>query len=165
MMTIGIQILQLPHLVEYFAQKNYEKAFVVINKSKIISLGLSILVTISIMLLAPIAINILFVGGKFTKQDAEITISLLPMFLLPAIGWGVSSVFFQPLLALKKQFQLGLLNCFSLLAAWFIGLQIKRYFGPLPAISSGLIILLFTGIIGSELLWQHYKKNLINTPK
>jgi len=161
MITIGIQILQLPHLIEYFAGKNYEKAFAVINKSKIVSVGLSILVTLIIMLLAPIAINLLFVGGKFTRNDADLTASLIPMFLLPAIGWGVSSVFFQPLLALKKQLQLSLLNVIALLLAWSIGSAIKFYFGPLPAISSGLIILLFTGIIGSELLWQYYKKKLI----
>lgn len=163
MMTIGIQVLLLPHLVEYFSQKNYERAIKNVNKAKIIAIGISIIVTTFLILLAPFAINILFVGGKFTANDARVTISLLPIFVIPAIGWGISAVFFQPLLALKKQLQLGFINVFAFLISWTAAWLINSYFGPLPAITSGLIILLFTGIIGSEILWQHYKKKLLKS--
>lgn len=159
-MTIGIQILLLPHLIEYFSKKNYERAINNIAKAKKIAIGVSILVTILLILVAPLAINILFVGGKFTANDARITISLLPMFVIPAIGWGISAVFFQPLLALKKQIQLGLINVIALVISWVSAWFINQYFGALPAITSGLIILLFTGIIGSEILWQIEKRKL-----
>ncbi|HLL61197.1 MAG TPA: lipid II flippase MurJ [Candidatus Nitrosocosmicus sp.] len=159
-MTIGIQVLLLPHLVEYFANKEYERAIRNVNKAKLIAIGISVLVTIVLALIAPIAINLLFVGNKFTQQDAQTTISLLPFFILPAIGWGINSVFFQPLLALKKTFQLGLINLIALGLGWGIGILVKDQFGALPGITTGLIVLLFSGIIGSELLWQHYKKQL-----
>lgn len=160
-MTIGIQVLLLPHLVEYFSKKEYEKAISTINKTKLIAIGVSGVVTFVITLIAPIFIKLVFVGGKFTPQDADATIALLPFFVLPAIGWGVNSVFFQPLLALKKQIPLGIINVLALAIGWGGGLLIKNAFGPLPGIAGGLILLLFTGIIGSELLWQKYKQKLI----
>ncbi|QQG44106.1 MAG: hypothetical protein HYW86_04570 [Candidatus Roizmanbacteria bacterium] len=161
-MTIGIQVLLLPHLVDYFSQKLHEKAIANVAKAKIIAVFISIIVTILLILLAPLAINILFVGGKFSQEDARITISLLPLFVLPAIGWGVNAVFFQPLLALRKQYQLGLINIFALFISWTSAWFINKYLGPLPAITWGLIILLFTGIIGSEILWHYYKKKLLS---
>lgn len=162
MMTIGIQVLQLPHLVEYINGKQFKRAIIVVNKSKIVSIAVSVITTVFVLLLAPVAVYLLFVGGKFTKHDADITISLLPFFVLPAIGWGISSVFFQPLIALKKQFQLGILNLVALLVAWITGTIIKIYFGPLFAITASLIILLFIGIIGSEILWQKEKLRLLS---
>jgi peptidoglycan biosynthesis protein MviN/MurJ (putative lipid II flippase) len=93
-MTIGIQIILLPHIVEYLSNKNYTKAIENVNKAKITAVGISVVVTILLALIAPIAIKLLFVGNKFTPKDAEVTISLLPLFILPAIGWGVNSVFF-----------------------------------------------------------------------
>jgi putative peptidoglycan lipid II flippase len=159
-MTIGIQVLLLPHLVEYFAKKDFAKAITTVNKTKIITLGISVVMTILVVMLTPLFVSLLFVGGKFTSQDAQTTISLVPYFVLPAIGWGINSVFFQPLLALKKQLHLGILNIISLVLGWGIGWIVKENFGALPGITSGLIVLLFSGIIGSELLWQYYKKKL-----
>lgn len=160
-MTIGIQVVLLPHLVEQFAKKEYQKAFENINRSKIIAVAISIIVTITITLFVPLIINILFTGGKFTKQDADITIMLFPMFIIPAVGWGIAGVFFQPLLALRKQVHLGALNVAALVLGWGTAAVINRFFGPLPAITVGLIVLLFTGIIGSEILWQIEKKKIL----
>ncbi len=162
MMTIGIQILQLPHLVEYFSGKRYMQAITVVNKSKMTAVALSVAVTVAAYLLAPFFINLLFVGGKFTRHDANITNSLIPIFLLPALGWGVNSVFLQPLIALKKQLAVGTLNVVALILAWTGATVIKAYYGPLAAIPVGLIILLFTGIIGSEILWQKEKSRLLS---
>jgi putative peptidoglycan lipid II flippase len=159
-MTIGIQILLLPHLVEYFSNKEYDKAIANINKAKIIAIGVSVIVTIVVALIAPFAITILFVGNKFTPENARTTISLLPLFIIPAIGWGVNSVFFQPLVALKKTLPLGIVNVVALVLGWGGGLLVKNQFGALAGITIGLTILLFSGIIGSELLWQHYRKRL-----
>jgi putative peptidoglycan lipid II flippase len=159
-MTIGIQVLLLPHLVEYFAQKDYGRAIVNVNKAKFIATGIAIGVTLVLALIAPLFINLIFVGGKFTKEDADVTISLLPLFILPAIGWCFNSIFFQPLLALKKQFQVGLINVIALMLGWGGGYMVKMYVGPTQGITVGLTILLFSGIIGSEILWQHYKRNL-----
>lgn len=160
-MTIGIQILLLPHLVDYIAGRQFDRAVSNVSKAKLIAVGVSVLVTIVLALLAPIAIRLLFVGGRFTGNDADITISLLPMFILPAIGWGISGVFFQPLLALKKQTQVGIINVASMLLGWGTAYVVNMYAGALPAITAGLIVLLFTGIIGSEIVWQHHKRKLL----
>lgn len=162
-MTIGIQILLLPHLVEYLAHKQYDRAIANVSKAKLIAIGVSVLVTIILALLAPVAIHMLFVGGKFSAKDADVTVSLLPIFILPAIGWGISGVFFQPLLALKKQTHVGLINVIAMILGWASAYAAATYFGPLPAITAGLIVLLFTGIIGSEIVWQHHKRKLLTS--
>lgn len=158
--TIGIQIMLLPHLVDHFAQKNYDKAFSQIAKSKTIGILISILVAFIVIFLGPYVINILFVGGKFNASDAQKTIALLPLFIIPAVGWGISSIFYQPLIALQKVWSLAILNSFALLLAWTSAYFTNIIFGPLFAITCGLIVLLFTGIIGSEILWQYHKTKL-----
>jgi len=160
-MTIGIQVLLLPYLVEYFAKKKYIEAIQVVNKAKIISIGMSIVIALSVSLMGPFAIDILFKGGKFTTEDVKITSSLIPMFILPAIGWGISGVFFQPLLALKKYTTIGIISTVSFLFALLSSFVTNQFFGSLHAISVGLIVLLFTGIIGSEIIWQINKKSLL----
>ncbi len=159
-MTVGIQIVLLPHLVEYINTNQYEKAIRNVNRSKIVALGISLVVAFIISLIAPVVIPFLFVGGKFTYQDAQITISLIPLFIFPAIGWGVVEVFFQPLLALKKQLPVGILNFFAFITAWGVATVTNRYFGPLSAITYGLITLLLVCIMGSEILWQIYRRKL-----
>lgn len=159
-MTVGIQIVYLPHLVEQVASKKYKQAIKSVNQAKLYSIGVSIMVVITVLLVAPLVIPILFVGGKFTESDAQTTISLLPLFLLPAIGWGISSIFFQPLLVLKKYVMLGALNVASLIVAWSVASMVNQYMNPLYAIASGLTVLLSVGIIGSEIIWRHYKKSL-----
>lgn len=163
--TIGIQVLLLPHLVEYLAEKKYEKMVEYVSKAKILGLFVTIGVIVSLSLFAPIIIRILFVGGKFTLKDAEITSSLIPFFILPALAWGTNSIFFQPLIALKKQFQLGMLNVGALILAIGTAWLANVIFGPLAAIIIGITVLLLTGIIGSEILWQYYKKKLQKTPR
>ncbi len=158
--TIGIQVLLLPHLVEYLAEKKYEKVIEYVNKAKILGLFVTIAVIISLSLVAPIIIRILFVGGKFTLKDAEITSSLIPFFILPALAWGTNSIFFQPLIAMKKQFQLGMLNVGALVLAIGTAWLVNELFGALAAIIIGITVLLLTGIIGSEILWQYHKKKL-----
>lgn len=161
--TIGLQVLLLPHLVEYFADtKHHPKAILLVNRSKFIALIVSTIIAFVTMLLAPILINLLFVGGKFSAQDAKITISMLPLFVIPAIAWGSYGVFFQPLLALKKSFHLVVVCVFSLGLGWLVGSVIKSLAGPLAGISVGLIVWLGFGIIGAELLWQIYKKKNLN---
>lgn len=160
-MTIGIQVLLLPHLVEYFAKKQHQKAVRAVNKAKIISIGASIVIALSVSLLGPFAIDILFKGGKFTTEDVKITSSLVPMFILPAIGWGISGVFFQPLLALKKYTAVGIISTLSFFLALLASFATNYFYGSLHAISVGLIVLLFTGIIGSEIIWQMQKKYLL----
>jgi putative peptidoglycan lipid II flippase len=159
-MTIGIQVLLLPHLVEYFANKDFKKAIETVNKAKIVAVSISIVVTVITALLTPVAIRILFLGQKFTIQDVNTTISLIPFFVLPAIGWGVTSVFYQPLLALKKQLPLGMVNIAAVALGWGVGWLMNHSFGALPAVVAGVTVLLFTSIIGSEALWQIYKKRL-----
>jgi len=159
--TIGIQVLLLPHLVEYLAEKKYKKAIEYVNKAKILGLFVTIGVIISIALFAPFIIKLLFVGGEFTLSDADKTSAMIPFFILPALAWGTNNIFFQPLIALKKQVQLGILNVsalvLALLTAWLGG----KLLGAFPAIIIGITTLLLTGIIGSEILWQYYKKKLL----
>jgi len=160
-MTVGIQILLLPHLVDYVNKKQYKETINAVKKAKLIAIAVSLLVVVCLIIFSPILINLLFVGGKFTKHDSDITISLLPYFIVPAVGWGINGVFFQPLVAIKKQWALGVLNVGALFIGWVTGWLVFLPFGSLAAIASGLTVLLFIGIIGSEILWQHYKKELI----
>ncbi|MDP4011142.1 MAG: lipid II flippase MurJ [Candidatus Roizmanbacteria bacterium] len=159
-MTVGIQIVYLPHLVEQIASKKFEQSIASINQAKVYAIVVSIVVVIAVWIVSPFIIPILFVGGKFSITDAQTTISLIPLFILPGIGWGISSIFFQPLLVLKKYFTLGVLNISSLFFAWTGALIINHYYGPLFAIAGGLTILLLIGILGSELIWRHYRKKL-----
>jgi putative peptidoglycan lipid II flippase len=159
--TIGIQVLLLPHLVEYFAQKEYAAAFRMVTRSKMIGIGLSFLASFAVLITAPFILYAFFVGGSFRTEDARATIELMPLFVLPAIGWGIFSIFFQPLIALGKTIQVGMLSGFSFVCAWLTATIIQTTLGPLQGIVAGLIVLVFTGIIGSELLWQHYKQKLL----
>jgi len=158
-MTIGIQIVLLPHLVEEIARKNYQKMVSKINRAKIISLVVSSLVVAVIIITSPVIIRFLFVGGKFTLQDSQKVIYLLPYFILPGIGWGIANIFFQPLLALKKTWTVGIINIISLIFGWLIAFFINKFQSPIEAISWGLITLLFMNIILAEIVWQCTKKN------
>ncbi|MCL4374583.1 hypothetical protein M1523_01840 [Patescibacteria group bacterium] len=160
-MTIGIQILLLPHLVEYFARpEQHAKALHLVKKAKLVALAVSFAVTIAVLLIAPLLINFLFIGGKFSRQDALTTNTLLPLFVIPAIGWGSYAVFFQPLLALKKTVPLALVCVAATALGWITAGLIRPAFGPLSAISFGLIVWLGFGIMGAEALWQIYKKKM-----
>ena len=160
-MTVGIQIVYLPHLVEQIASKKFKQSIASVNQAKLYAIVVSILVVIAVWIVSPFVIPILFVGGKFSESDAQTTISLLPLFVLPAVGWGISSIFFQPLLVLKKYLVLGSLNVSSLVMAWIVAIVVNQYYDPLVAISSGLITLLSIGVIGSEIIWRHYRKTLL----
>lgn len=164
-MTIGIQVLLLPHLVEYLNEKKYEKAIQSVNRAKLMSIGLSVLVVVSLILLGPIAVKLLFEGGKFTAEDVRITSSLLPLFIIPGIGWGLSGVFFQPLFALKKYMEVGIISTLAFGSALGTSQIMHKLYGPEFAIISGLIVLLFIGIIGSEIIWQIQKQQLISKKK
>lgn len=164
-MTIGIQIIMLPHLVEFLTEKKYKKAIESVQKAKLMSIGLSVLVVVSLIVLGPIAIKLLFEGGKFTSEDVQNTSRLLPLFIIPGIGWGLSGVFFQPLFALKKYAEVGILSTLSFTLAILTSYITFETYGPLFAIISGLIVLLFTGIIGSEIIWQIAKRKLQITIK
>lgn len=159
-MTVGIQVTVLPHLVESISSNQHKKAFAMVRNAKLLAWGISILVTITTVVLGPYVVKILFVGGKFKTFDAFLAVKLLPYFIIPAIGWGIINVYFQPLIAIKKIIQLSLLQISCVIFAWITGLLVNYFFGTMLAITSGLTVLLFTGIIGSEILWQIYKRKL-----
>ncbi len=158
--TIGIQVILLPHLVEHIAAKNFTKAKSLVVKSKLVGSLVSVITAGLLWLIAPVVIHVLFVGGKFTKADAQTAITLLPIFLFPAIGWGVQSIFFQPLMAIRKYPHLAVLNLIALVLGWGSGIAIQKISGPFQGLTFGLIIMVFSGIIGSEILWQYFKKSL-----
>lgn len=158
--TIGIQIVLLPNLVEYLNANKTKMAIKSVNQAKLAAIGLSVIVVLLIYFLAPFIISLLFVGGKFTLEDSKNTISLIPMFLVPALGWGISEIFYQPLFAIKKQIYVCIINVFALASSWTIAVVTNRLIGPLPAITYGLISLFLISIIGSEILWQHFKNKL-----
>lgn len=158
--TIGVQVLLLPHLVEYFNKRDFDKAFATVRKAKIGSLLISVFVTMILVFLAPVIINVLFVGGRFTQQDADLTNRLLPLFVLPAIGWGVNTIFMQPLIALKKQYIVGTISVGSMVMGFGMGYLMKSQISPVAGIVWGLTSMIFFGIIGNELVWQYYKRKL-----
>jgi len=153
-MTINVQILLLPHLVEYIQKKEFTKVQQNVRRAKIAAIGITLATVLLLTILSPIVINLLFIGGKFSQIDAQKTIALLPAFILPAIGWGVTSVFFQPLLALKKQLHLAIINIISLAMALFIGIWIKTIVGPILGITYSLSTLFIINILGSQIIWQ-----------
>lgn len=159
--TIGLQIVLLPHLVEELVKKNYQVVINKINKAKIGAFFVSLFIGLTIILFSPPVIKFLFVGGKFSINDYQLAIKLIPYFFLVAVGWGVINIFFQPLLALKKTWAVGLINLFSLFFAWAIAHILNILFTPLIAISWGVTSLLFMNILLAEIFWQYYKKNLI----
>jgi putative peptidoglycan lipid II flippase len=158
--TIGLQIVLLSHLVDHIRSGKYNEAERIINKAKISALIITSFIVLFILLIGPFLIKLLFEGGKFTAEDSLQTSRLLPYFVIPALGWGLSGVFFQPLYALKKYNELALINGVGFLIAIVISYFTNLSFGPTQAITNGLIALLFTGIIGSEFLWQYHRKNL-----
>lgn len=160
MTTIGIQVLLLPHLVEYIQQHDSQKTIETVNKSKIAAVMLSVGTAIVVMLIAPLFIHMAFVGGKFTAHDAEVTTSLLPLFVVPTIGWGTFSIFFQPLLAMKKRIEIAVISVLALVVSWGGATVMSQVFGALPGITGGLILLYAVAIIGSELVWQRLKKQI-----
>ena len=162
LITVGIQVLLLPHLVEHFSQKKYQSADKLIGKAKLVSLLLSIGVSLSIWWLSPAIIRILFVGGKFNIEDFHKTISLLPVFVLPGVGWGISSVFFQPLLALKKQLAVGVISVVSLIGGWWSTSYFLHQGLGTRSLAIGLSVLLFGAIAGSEIIWQKERRKLLN---
>ena len=113
-----------------------------------------------ILVVAPFFMRLILVGGKFSSSDVEKLIAIFPYFIIPALGWGVSQIYFQPLIALRKQHQLAFLNVGALLVAWPIATIVSNSYGDLYAITAGLIVLLFTGIIGAEILWTRERKLL-----
>jgi len=160
--TIGIQILLLPHLVDFFNNHSQIKRGIrLVKKAKIISLTATLFISLAVFLIAPLVIHLLFVGGKFSRQDAQTAISVLPLFIIPAVGWGSYPVFFQPLIALNKQNQVAIISFLALAAGLITAYLAKISLGPLAAISSSLTVLLLTGIILSEILWQKEKKILL----
>lgn len=158
--TIGVQVLLLPHLVEYFNKNELHNAFITVRKAKIGAILIAIAVTVLLLFIAPIIVSFVFVGGQFTSNDAFITNSLLPLFVIPSIGWGINAIFMQPLIALKKRYLVGTVHVGSMIMGFGMGNLINTQLGPIQGIVWGLTTLIFSGIIGNELLWQYYKRKL-----
>lgn len=159
-MTIGIQTVFFPHLVELIHTNNFKKAEGQVNKAKLYGLVLSVGTILFIFFIAPFFMRLLLTGGKFSGNNVEILISLFPYFLLPAVGWGVSQIFFQPIIAIGKQHLLTLVNILAVILAWLSANYIFAIYGGMGAISIGLIVLSFTGIIGAEIIWKMETKKL-----
>lgn len=153
-MTIGIQTVFFPHLVELIHTHNFERAKQQVVKAKLYGFILSICTICIIVFTAPFFMRLLLTGGKFSGKNVEILISLFPYFILPALGWGISQIFTQPIIAIGKQHLLTLVNIGAVFFAW-IGATISyNQYGGMTAISVGLIVLSFTGIIGAEIIWR-----------
>ena len=158
LLTIGMQVLLLPNVIESIAKKELRHTENLVNKAKFYAISLSAVLAVAIYFFAPIVIRILFVGGRFTISDYESTVRLIPYYLLPVIGWGIVSVFMPPLYALKKHVQIGLVNLICFVLAWGMTSYMSQFNISL-AISVGLTVLLLGSSIGAEILWQiHFRK-------
>jgi len=93
----------------------------------------------------------------------DLLISLFPYFIIPGVGWGISQIFFQPIIAIGKQHILTLVNVLAVGLSWISATIAYRHFGAMMAISVGLIVLSFTGIIGAEIIWRIESKKLSRT--
>lgn len=160
-MTIGLQIVFFPHLIDLVHGKNFRMAKEKVQKAKLYGTILTVAIILVIVYISPYFMRIFLTGGKFSGNNVEVLISLFPYFIAPAIGWGISQLFFQPIIAIGKQYLLTLLNVTAVCLSWIVASIIFPYWGGLVAISVGLIILTFTGIIGAEIIWNiHLKKHL-----
>lgn len=156
-MTIGIQTVFFPHLVELLHTKDIKKVVSQTTKAKFYGIAASLFAIAVILLTAPFFMRLILPGGKFSSQDVETLISMFPYFILPSLGWGISSIFFQPIIALGKQHSMIAVNIVAVALSWISAEIFYKYFGGLVAIAVGLTVLTFTGIIACELLWQKYK--------
>ncbi len=161
-MTIGIQTIFLPHLVDLIHSHEVKKIETQVVKAKFAAWVVSLGVIIFIILVAPFFMRLILVGGKFTAPDVEKLIAIFPYFIAPAMGWGISQVYFQPLIALRKQYKLAILNVGAAALGWFVAFYVQSLWGDLYAIMAGLTVLLFTGIIGAEILWIKEKRLLLS---
>ena len=153
-MTIGIQTVFFPHLVELVHTKNFQKAKSQVNKAKIYGFLLTCGTIFIILFIAPFFIRLLLTGGKFSSKNVDVLISLFPYFIFPALGWGIAQIFFQPIIAIGKQHFLTMINIVAVCLSWLSANYIYKEFGGMMAISVGLIVLTFTGIIGAEIIWR-----------
>jgi O-antigen/teichoic acid export membrane protein len=160
---IGIQTVTFPHLVETIQKKDIHYAIRQVNKAKIYTFILSLIVIGIIVFISPFFMRLLLTGGKFNKENVETLISLFPYFILPAIGWGVDSLFSQPITAIGKQHLMTGVNIIAVVLAWGGATVANTYFGGLTAISTGLIVLIFTGIIGAEIIWRIERVKLLKS--
>lgn len=164
-MTIGIQTVFFPHMVELVHTHNYLKAKQQVNKAKLYGILLSVGTIFIIVFTAPFFMRLLLTGGKFSGKNVEILISMFPYFIIPAIGWGIAQIFIQPIIAIGKQHLLTLVNIGAVCLAWLGATLAYNMFGGMMAISVGLIILSFTGIIGAEIIWKIQSKKLLSSHK
>lgn len=152
--TIGISTIFLPHLVDLLHSKETDRIKRQVFTAKLAAWVVSSAVIAFILLTAPFFMRLILVGGKFSRSNVDHLISIFPYFIVPAIGWGISQIYFQPLIAMRKQHILTILNICAAVLAWLSALLTKKFFGDLNAITVGLTILLFVGIIGAEVLWR-----------
>lgn len=164
-MTIGIQTVFFPHLIELIHTKNIKKAVSQVVKAKLYGFILTILTIFVIVFIAPFFMRLFLTGGKFSGKNVDLLISLFPYFIIPAVGWGISQIFFQPIIAIGKQHRLTLVNILAVCLSWMSATYAYKQFGGMTAISVGLIVLVFTGIIGAEIIWQIEKRKLLLTQK
>lgn len=160
-MTTGLQIVFFPHLLDLVHAKDFGKAKQKVQQAKLYGTILTVAIILVILFISPFFMRFLLTGGKFSGKNVEILISLFPYFIIPAIGWGVSQLFFQPIIAIGKQHYLTVLNVCAVGLSWGVASIVYTLWGGLMAISAGLIILSFTGILGAEIIWQqHLKRHL-----
>jgi len=160
-MTIGIQTVFFPHMVELVHTHNYEKAKQQVNKAKLYGFLLTVFTILVIVFIAPFFMRLLLTGGKFSGKNVEILISMFPYFIIPAVGWGISQIFAQPIIAIGKQHLLTLVNILAVCLAWMSATYVFNRFDAMMALSVGLIVLAFTGIIGAEIIWKKELKRLL----
>lgn len=164
-MTIGIQTVFFPHLVELIHTNNFKRMELQVNKAKLYGFLLTVGTILVVVFTAPFFMKLLLTGGKFSAKNVDLLISLFPYFIIPSIGWGISQIFFQPIIAIGKQYLLTLINILAVCLSWMIATYTYKQFGAMTAISVGLIVLSFTGIIGAEIIWQIEKRKLLLTQK
>lgn len=159
-MTIGIQTVFYPHLVELLHAHDIRKAAERVWQAKLAAFVLTIGMIGVILFIAPFFMRLLLVGGKFSRNNVETLISLFPYFVVPAMGWGIAQIFSQPVTAVGKQHYLTVVNGLAVCLAWVSANIAFQLYGGLAAISAGLIVLSFTGIIGAEIIWNKSRHTL-----
>jgi len=154
--TIGLQTVFFPHLLDLVHRNDLRYSRKQVQKIKLYGLMLTCCIILIVTFISPFFMRIVLIGGKFSRTNVEVLISLFPYLIIPAVGWGIAQLFFQPIIAIGKQHILTIINIVAVVFSWFIASLLYVRFDGLIAISGGLTVLSFTGIIGAEIIWQQY---------
>lgn len=156
LLSIGIQISLLSSLLELVRLSDYKAAYKLAARAKILSFLVLLAVCLGIYFLGPLVIKTLYVGGKFSPDDAEKASGVIPYFLPVLMGMGMFPVWIQPVLALRRQRLAGAIGVAGFVTAYVVG-RLLPIQNPLILTCTILTGMYAFFIISFEYVWRKYE--------